>query len=60
MKRGSTEWTPIYLVIVAAIALVLIVTFIKPMLQQGAGAAEANTQAAIDVAKAGLFLVTVN
>ncbi len=56
MKRGSTEWTPIYLVIVAAIALILIITFVKPLLQQSAGAAESNTQAAIDVAKAGLFL----
>lgn len=35
MARGST-WTPIYMVVIIAIAAVLILTVIKPMFQ-GAG-----------------------
>lgn len=35
MKKGM-EWTPIYLVIIIAIAAILIFTIIKPMFQQAA------------------------
>ncbi|MFA4946590.1 MAG: hypothetical protein WC607_03595 [Candidatus Micrarchaeia archaeon] len=57
--RAGTDWTPIYLMIVAAIAIVLIITFVKPLLQQSAAVASDETQAAIDVAGAGLFLVAL-
>jgi len=59
MKRSATEWTPIYLVIVAAIALILLVTFIKPLLRQSGEAATEETEAAKQVASAALFLLTV-
>lgn len=41
MQRGM-EWTPIYLVIILAIAAILILTIIKPMFQEAAEYAQAN------------------
>ncbi|MBI4214926.1 hypothetical protein HY546_02935 [archaeon] len=38
MVRGSA-WTPIYMVVIIAIAAVLILTVIKPMFQSAAGVA---------------------
>jgi len=35
--KGDVNWTPIYLLILAAIALILIVSVIKPMFQAAAG-----------------------
>lgn len=35
--RGDVNWTPMYLLILAAIALILIVSVIKPMFQSAAG-----------------------
>jgi len=59
MKKGSTEWTPIYLVIVAIIAIILLLAFVKPLLRQSAEAATEQTEAAKSVAGAALFLLTV-
>lgn len=39
MKRGM-EWTPIYLLIILAIAAVLVLAIIKPMFQSAAQYAE--------------------
>ena len=41
-KRGSTEWTPIYLIIVLAIAVVLLLTFVKPLMNQASTTAGSN------------------
>ncbi|MBN3037609.1 MAG: hypothetical protein JW834_04130 [Candidatus Diapherotrites archaeon] len=32
-RRGDMNWTPIYLLILAAIAIILLVSVIKPMFQ---------------------------
>jgi len=48
--RGS-EWAPLYLLVVLAIAAILLVTFVKPMFRNAAVAAEQNAQAAKDAAK---------
>jgi hypothetical protein len=34
LKRASAEWTPIYLLIVVAIAVVVIIAMIKPMFRR--------------------------
>ncbi|MFC2174412.1 hypothetical protein ACFLQ2_00895 [archaeon] len=41
-KRGDVNWTPIYLLILAAIAAILLISVIKPMFQSAvAGAVSA-------------------
>lgn len=35
-KRGDVNWTPIYLLILAAIAAILLISVIKPMFQSAA------------------------
>jgi len=42
MKRGM-EWTPIYLLVIIAIAAILIFAIAKPMFQQAAQYAQAAT-----------------
>ncbi|MCD6522769.1 MAG: hypothetical protein J7K68_03390 [Candidatus Diapherotrites archaeon] len=32
-KRGDVNWTPIYILILAAIAIILLISVIKPMFQ---------------------------
>ncbi len=39
-ERGDVSWTPMYLVIVAVIAIILLLAVIKPMFQTGAEYAE--------------------
>jgi hypothetical protein len=34
MRRGDVNWTPIYLLIVATIAIILFIQVIKPLFQQ--------------------------
>ncbi len=41
-RKGSTEWTPIYLIIVLAIAVVLLLTFVKPLMNQASTTAGSN------------------
>jgi Tfp pilus assembly protein FimT len=41
MKRGM-EWTPIYLLVIIAIAAILLFAIAKPMFQQAAQYAQAN------------------
>ncbi len=48
--RGS-EWAPLYLLVVLAIAAILLVTFVKPMFRQASVEAEKNSQEARDAAK---------
>ncbi|GEM_PF-2104360 len=48
--RGS-EWAPLYLLVVLAIAAILLVTFVKPMFRQASVQAEKNAEEARDVAK---------
>ena len=42
MSKGF-EWTPIYLVVIIAIAAILIFAIVKPMFQQAAQYAQAST-----------------
>ena len=41
MKRGM-EWTPIYLVIIVAIAAIILFAIVKPMFQQAAQYAQSS------------------
>lgn len=52
--RGS-EWAPLYLLVVLAIAAILLVTFVKPMFRQAAVTADENTKQAKDAAKSLIF-----
>ena len=33
MRRGDVNWTPIYILILAVIAVILLISVIKPMFQ---------------------------
>lgn len=41
-RKGSTEWTPIYMLIVFVIAAILIFTLIKPLMRSASDAASGN------------------
>ncbi len=56
-RRGSTEWTPIYMLIVLVIAAILILTLAKPLIRQAGNVASGNLQEARTVAKSALFLL---
>lgn len=45
-KRKAQNWTPIYMIIVIAIAVILLVTFVKPLFNQASGAASQTTETA--------------
>ncbi|MBI5226296.1 hypothetical protein HY994_03590 [Candidatus Micrarchaeota archaeon] len=51
--RG-TEWAPLYLLVVLAIAAILLVTFVKPLFRQAAVSAEDASKAAKDAAKSAM------
>ncbi|MFH1199690.1 MAG: hypothetical protein V1708_01340 [Candidatus Micrarchaeota archaeon] len=53
--RGSTEWTPIYMLIVLVIAAILIFTLAKPMMRSAGTVASQNLGSAGTVAKSALF-----
>jgi hypothetical protein len=55
MKRG--DWTPVYMLIVAIIAVILIMTFIKPVFQNAGSATTANAQAASKAVTGGFALL---
>lgn len=40
-ERGDVNWTPIYLLILAAIAVILLISVIKPMFQSAVSSAAA-------------------
>ena len=56
-RRGSTEWTPIYMLIVLIIAAILIFTLAKPLIRQAGNVAGSNLQEARTIAKSALFLL---
>ena len=41
-NRGDVNWTPIYLLILAAIAVILLISVIKPMFQSAVSSASAS------------------
>lgn len=41
-RKGTVDWTPIYLLLVIAIAAVLLITFVKPMFSGASSAASKN------------------
>ena len=51
--RG-TEWAPLYLLVVLAIAAILLVTFVKPRFRQAAVTADDNSKAAKAAAQSAL------
>lgn len=56
MKRGSSEWTPIYMLLVMVIAAILIATLIKPIMQRAAASATENIETAAGVARTASLL----
>ncbi len=56
-RRGSTEWTPIYMVIVLVIAAILVLTLVTPLIRQAGNVAGSNLEEARTVAKSALFLL---
>jgi competence protein ComGC len=52
MKRGSSEWTPIYMLVVIIIAAILLITLIKPLMQRAAASASERLSEAETAAKA--------
>ncbi len=56
MKRGGSEWTPIYMLVVLVIAAVLIMTLIKPLFRRAAASTEESAETVATVAGAALFL----
>jgi len=41
-NRGDVNWTPIYLLILAAIAMILLISVIKPMFQSAMASASST------------------
>lgn len=41
-ERGDMNWTPIYLLILAAIAVILLISVIKPMFQSAVSTASSS------------------
>ncbi len=56
--KGSTEWTPIYMLIVFVIAAVLIFTLVKPLLRNASDAAGGNLQEARTIAGGALWMLS--
>ncbi len=56
--RGS-EWTPLYMMIVIAIAAIVIVSLVKPAFVLASQDAAARAQEAQYAAKAGLFFLAL-
>lgn len=54
-RRRASEWAPIYLVLVVAIALVLLITLVKPMFRGAQASASSNLDTAQTIAKSALF-----
>ncbi|MBU1198117.1 hypothetical protein KJ765_06450 [Candidatus Micrarchaeota archaeon] len=55
--KGSTEWTPIYMLIVFVIAAILIFTLVKPLLRNASNVAGGNLQEARQFASSAMWLV---
>lgn len=58
-RRGNSEWSSIYLLVVVAIAAVLLVTFVKPLFKSAQEQTEDVVDAAKTVAGAALFSLTL-
>ncbi|MDP2717716.1 MAG: hypothetical protein Q8P02_03155 [Candidatus Micrarchaeota archaeon] len=55
--RGSSEWGPIYMLVVLAIAAVLLVTFVKPLFSSASSTAQSVSGAAKDAAQSAFWLL---
>ncbi|MBI4406418.1 hypothetical protein HY571_00725 [Candidatus Micrarchaeota archaeon] len=55
-RKGASEWSSIYLLIVVVIAMILLITLIKPVLKQAGQAAVAGGQEAGAYAAVGAVL----
>ena len=49
--KGSTEWTPIYMLIVFVIAAILVITLVKPLMRNAGSVASENLQQARTLAQ---------
>ena len=58
-KRRGSEWAPLYLVIVMAIAAVLIITLVKPMFRTASATAAENLQGAEVISKGAIFSLSL-
>ena len=57
--KGSSEWSPIYMLIVMVIAAVLIVSLVKPMMRQSATVAGDTLTEAQAAAKSAIFFISL-
>jgi diacylglycerol kinase len=55
--RGSSEWGPIYMLVVLAIAAVLLVTFVKPLFSSASSTASTVSGAAKDAAQSSAYVL---
>lgn len=58
MFRQRGQWGPVYMLLVVAIAAVLLVTLIKPIVMRASQSASETIEGAEAVAKAALFLIS--
>ncbi|MDP3742702.1 MAG: hypothetical protein Q8R15_05285 [Candidatus Micrarchaeota archaeon] len=56
-RRGASEWSSIYMLVVVVIAAILLFTLIKPTLKAAGQAATANTQEARSIAAIGSYFL---
>ncbi|MFH1056722.1 MAG: hypothetical protein V1717_02930 [Candidatus Micrarchaeota archaeon] len=50
-KSQSSSWTPLYMIIVIIIAVILLITFVKPLFNQASGTAGENVKTATETLK---------
>ncbi len=56
-RKGASEWSSIYMLVVVVIAAVLLITLVKPALKQAGQAANAGGQEARSIAAIGSYFL---
>ncbi len=56
-RKGASEWSSIYMLVVVVIAAILLITLVKSALKQAGQAANANTQDARTYAAIGSYFL---
>ncbi len=56
-RKGASEWSSIYMLVVVVIGVILLVTLVKPALKQAGQAASANTEEAKSFAAIGSYFL---
>ncbi len=55
-RRGASEWTPIYLLLVMIIAAILVITLVKPLFRQAAEQSRETLEEAETIARTASLL----